>query len=67
MESVMDNWKFLLDTINTATIAKPEDLPDHLARILSALAPVVADRGYGAEELALERLARKTLDFYSKE
>lgn len=67
VESVMDNWKFLLDTINSATIAKPQDLPDHLARILSSLAPVVADRGHGAEELALERLAGETLDFYSEE
>ena len=54
----MDNWKYLLDTINTAAVCKESDFPEHLARILRALGYVVAERGDAREDLVLERLAQ---------
>ena len=62
----MDNWKYLLDTINTAAICKESDIPHHVARILRALGYVVAERGAAREEIVLERLAQtvqEDLDF----
>ena len=50
----MDNWKFLLDTINT--IQKDED--EHLAMILVALSYVMDEKGHGDAEGRLQEYAR---------
>ena len=50
----MDNWKFLLDTINT--VHKDED--EHLAMILVALSYVMEERGHGMTEGRLKEMAR---------
>jgi len=55
MESMMDNWKYLLDMITTASV-RP-DKGDRIADILLALAAVLAERGDTHEEILLTRLA----------
>jgi len=55
MESMMDNWKYLLDMITTASVTP--DKGDHIADILRALAAVLAERGDTHEEILLTRLA----------
>ncbi len=50
----MDNWKFLLDTINT--IQKDEE--EHLAMILVALAYIMDEKGQREAEGRLLDLAR---------
>ncbi len=51
----MDNWKFLLDTINTTL--KDED--EHLARVLVALSYIMEERGHGMAEGRLQEMARR--------
>lgn len=57
MESMMDNWKYLLDVINTASVTPEKG--DPIADILRALAAVLAERGDTYEEILLNRLAEE--------
>lgn len=53
----MDNWKFLLDTINTTH--KSHNREEHIAMILVSLAYVMAEKGHGMAEGRLQDLARQ--------
>lgn len=53
----MDNWKFLLDTINTVHNSQNRD--EHVAMILVSLAYVMAEKEHGMAEGRLHDLARQ--------